>query len=242
MNDAFPPALLLDLDDTILADSLGADACWDAVCHTYAPDAAPYTAAQMRAAIEEYRRWYWGDPVRHRDGRLELDAARAHIVAMALQRLGMPEERAAVLGGQIAADFSAMRDARLQPLPGALEAVDALARQGVRLALLTNGAATAQRRKIERFDLAHHFEVIIVEGEFGCGKPDPRVYQHALATLAIAPTDAWMVGDNLEWDVFAPQRLGISGVWVNPTGSPLPGDRDERPSRTVRALADLLTY
>lgn len=240
MNDAFPPALLLDLDDTILADSLGADACWDAVCDAYAPAAAPYTAAQMRASIEGYRRWYWDDPQRHRDGRMDLDAARAHIVTVALQRVGMDEERAASLGGQIAADFSAMRDARLEPLPGALEAVDALARRGVRLALLTNGAATAQRRKIERFDLARHFEVILVEGEFGCGKPDPRVYQHALATLSIAPSDAWMVGDNLEWDVFAPQRLGISGVWVNPTGRPLPAEGNERPTRTVRALADLL--
>ncbi|HEX8982501.1 MAG TPA: HAD family hydrolase [Ktedonobacterales bacterium] len=240
MNHAFPPALLLDLDDTILADSLGVDACWDAVCHAYAPDVAPFTVAQMRAAIDDYRRWYWDDSARHRDGRLDLDAARAHIVTESLRRVGMPEECAAVLGGQIAADFSAMRDERLAPLPGALETVDALARRGVRLALLTNGAATAQRRKIERFDLARHFEVIIVEGEFGCGKPDPRVYQHALAMLAIAPTDAWMVGDNLEWDVFAPQRLGISGVWVNPTSRPLPDGGTERPTRTVRALADLL--
>lgn len=240
MNDALPPVLLLDLDDTILADSLGANACWEAVCDAYAPDTAPYISAQVRAAIDDYRRWYWDDPQRHRDGRMDLDAARAHIVTVALQRMGMPEERAASLGAQIAADFSAMRDARLEPLPGALEAVDALARRGVRLALLTNGAATAQRKKIDRFDLARHFEVILVEGEFGCGKPDPRVYQHALATLSVAPSDAWMVGDNLEWDVFAPQRLGISGVWVNPTGRPLPDGGYERPYRTIGALAELL--
>lgn len=240
MNDALPPVLLLDLDDTILADSLGANACWEAVCDAYAPDTAPYTSAQVRAAIDDYRRWYWDDPQRHRDGRMDLNAARAHIVTVALQRMGVPEERAASLGAQIAADFSAMRDARLEPLPGALEAVDALARRGVRLALLTNGAATAQRKKIDRFDLARHFEVILVEGEFGCGKPDPRVYQHALATLSVAPSDAWMVGDNLEWDVFAPQRLGISGVWVNPTGRPLPDGGYERPYRTIGALAELL--
>lgn len=240
MNDALPPVLLLDLDDTILADSLGANACWEAVCDAYAPDTAPYTSAQVRAAIDDYRRWYWDDPQRHRDGRMDLDAARAHIVTVALQRMGMPEERAASLGAQIAADFSAMRDARLEPLPGALEAVDALARRGVRLALLTNGAATAQRKKIDRFDLARHFEVILVEGEFGCGKPDPRVYQHALATLSVAPSDAWMVGDNLEWDVFAPQWLSISGVWVNPTGRPLPDGGYERPYRTIGALAELL--
>ena len=85
----------------------------------------------------------------------------------------------------------------------------------MRLALITNGAASAQRRKIELHQLAPYFEVVIVEGEFGLGKPDPRVYQHALAMLQLAPQQVWMVGDNLEWEVAAPQRLGIHGVWMD---------------------------
>ena len=31
-----------------------------------------------------------------------------------------------------------------------------------------------------------------------------------------------MVGDNLEWDVAAPQRLGMSGVWIDARGRGLP--------------------
>lgn len=240
MNGPLPLALLLDLDDTILSDSLNAAACWERVCDAYAAEFAAYSAAQALQAINDYRTWYWSDPQRHREGRLALDAARAHVVSQALCRLGLPEQRAKTLGARIAADFSAMRDASMEPLPGALETVEALRERDVRLALLTNGAAAAQRRKIERFDLARYFEVIVVEGEFGCGKPDPRVYQHALSALGAAPSDVWMAGDNLEWDVLAPQRLGVSGVWVNYDGRALPNDATERPDRIVRTLADLL--
>ena len=37
-----------------------------------------------------------------------------------------------------------------------------------------------QRDKIERHRLAGFFDVIVIEGEFGAGKPDEVVYRHAL--------------------------------------------------------------
>jgi putative hydrolase of the HAD superfamily len=79
---------------------------------------------------------------------------------------------------------------------------------------VTNGAAEVQRAKIERFELAPLFDAIVVEGEFGLGKPEPAVYAHALASLGVAAADAWMVGDNLEWDVLTPRRLGMKGIWI----------------------------
>ncbi len=66
-----------------------------------------------------------------------------------------------------------------------------------------------QRSKINRFGLADLFDLILIEGEVGFGKPDPRVYERALESLGVAAGDTWMVGDNLEWDVAEPQRQGI---------------------------------
>ena len=48
-----------------------------------------------------------------------------------------------------------------------------------------------------------------------------------------------MVGDNLEWDVAAPQKLGMSGVWIDARGRGLPNDSAVKPDYIVRALADL---
>ena len=62
---------------------------------------------------------------------------------------------------------------------------------GVRLALITNGAAAPQRAKVVRFDLTHRFHHIQIEGEHGFGKPEERAYRHALQTLGVAPEDTW---------------------------------------------------
>ena len=55
------------------------------------------------------------------------------------------------------------------------------------LGLVTNGDATQQRDKIERHGLARFFDAIVIEGEFGAGKPDEIVYRHALGELALGP-------------------------------------------------------
>ena len=69
--------------------------------------------------------------------------------------------------------------------PGAHEAIDTLKTLGVKLALVTNGAADTQRAKVERFELAHRFDHIQIEGEHGFGKPEERAYLHAMAALGV---------------------------------------------------------
>jgi len=49
-----------------------------------------------------------------------------------------------------------------------------------------------------------------------------------------------MVGDNLEWEVAAPQRLGMRGIWCDHFGDGLPSAAAVRPDRIVANLAELL--
>ena len=112
------------------------------------------------------------------------------------------------------AAYGARTEADRGPFPGALDALRTFRELGIKLALVTNGAAEVQRAKIERFELAPLFDAIVVEGEFGLGKPEPAVYTHALASLGVSAADAWMVGDNLEWDVVTPRALGMRGIWI----------------------------
>src|SRR5207249_3416864 len=96
--------------------------------------------------------------------------------------------------------------------------------------------ALRQRDKIGRHDLARYFDAILIEGEFGCGKPEARVYREALRRLGVGSEGAWMVGDHLEWDVLAPQRLGLTGVWIDRDGAGLPAEtagRSPAPSRSI---------
>jgi putative hydrolase of the HAD superfamily len=231
-----PAGFLLDLDDTILDDSSNIDRCWRDACTANAGELSGLDLSIVLDTIRNTSRWYWGDPDRHRDGRLELDAARREVVRLALLELGVKN---ATLAARIGDAYGHHRDAGIEPLPDAIDTVRWLKASGCALALLTNGAGPAQRKKIARFGLAEFFDTILVEGEIGFGKPDPRVYQLALSRLGLAPRDAWMAGDNLEWDVAAPQQLGLFTIWIDRQGRGLPPLSSVRPDRVVRSLSEL---
>jgi putative hydrolase of the HAD superfamily len=232
-----PRAVLFDLDDTILMFSAGATRCWRVVCDGFAGRLGTTTSPALQAAIGEYSTWYWSDAERHRRGRLDLAEARRAIVAGAFRRLGVDDP---LLAAEIADAYSARRDELVQPFPDAIAALTELRRRGVRLGLITNGEAQAQRAKIERHRLAGLFDSVLVEGEFGVGKPDERVFRHTLRRLGATPDQAWMVGDHLEWDVDAAQKLGIFGIWLDHAGTGLPTTTAVVPDRVIRSVGELL--
>ena len=233
-----PRAILLDLDDTVLAFSEGADPCWRRICERFALRIEGLSPEELFDAIKESRAWFWGDSDRHRRGRLRLDGARREIVAEAFDRLHID---APALVNEIGDAYALEREDTIRPFSGAVETLRQLRVRGVRLALVTNGAAEIQRRKIDRFGLASLFDCIVIEGEFGVGKPDERVYRYALDQLDTKPEETWMVGDNLEWEVRAPQRLGICGIWLDIAGRGLPQASAIHPDRTIRSITELIT-
>lgn len=229
-------ALLVDLDDTLLDYSGGTDECWLHACEALAGPAGIDPPTLVRA-IADTRRWFWSDPGRHRVERADMLRAWTRITAHALGTLDRADE---ALAAAIAQDFAERRWERMDLFPGVPAALEALRARGVPLALVTNGDASHQRRKIARHDLERFFDVMVIEGEMGVGKPEEVVYRFALSKLGVKPEEAWMVGDNLEWDVAAPQRLGLRGVWVDGPGQGLPKSSDVVPHRIIRAFPELL--
>jgi putative hydrolase of the HAD superfamily len=234
--------MLIDLDDTILSAYNNPAPLWLEVASEFAaslPGIAPETVAQ---AIVASGATFWDDPERHRIWRQQMFPARREVVRLGLETLaaeGAPRIQLEV-SNAIADRFSTLREERYQPFPGAVEALESLQGHGVRLGLITNGSGPSQRAKLARFDLQRYFHHIQIEGEHGFGKPEERAYRHALAQLEVEPHEAWMVGDNLEWEVAAPQRLGIYSVWHDHAGVGLPAGSTVTPDRVIRSLMDLL--
>jgi putative hydrolase of the HAD superfamily len=231
-----PPVIILDLDDTVIDFTGMSEECWRVLCHEEAI-ALGIDGGQLHATLMVERVRFWADPELNRIGRNALLEASRRIVASTLEAHGVAD---LALAQKMAEAYRLRRDALVCLFPESLATLEALRARGHRLAMITNGAAVGQRGKIERFDLARHFDYIQVEGEFGHGKPDERVYRHALEQLAIQPSDAMMVGDDLERDVAGPQRAGIQGVWIDRAGAGLPPDASIRPDRIIAALSDLL--
>lgn len=233
----FPRGVLLDLDDTIVDEGRHMQACWNTTC-ARAGVRLSVPPKRLFAEIEERRDWFWSDAARAKEGRLDLLSATTRIVYEALVELGFEEP--IEIAQEIALEYRTMREERIELFPGAMETLDALRDRGARLALLTNGGAEAQWRKIRRFDLERHFACIVVEGEFGAGKPERKVYEHALTTIGVSPEEAWSVGDSLENDVGGPQALGVFSIWHDHRKQGLPEGSDVKPDRIVHSLRELL--
>src|SRR6266436_4506370 len=235
-----PRAMLIDMDETILSAYSRPEIAWNIVATEFAGELAPLSPQQVAAAITDSARQFWA--AAGAEWRLKLAEARHEVVRGGFATLARAGEAAlgSDLATRLANRFTSYRDEQMFIFPGAHDAIDALKARGVKLALVTNGAAVPQRAKVERFELAHRFDHIQIEGEHGFGKPEERAYLHAMEALGVTAPDTWMIGDNLEWEIAAPQRLGIYAIWMDVHGDGLPTGSTVKPDRIIRSLTELL--
>jgi putative hydrolase of the HAD superfamily len=237
-----PRAILFDMDDTILSAFGDAVTLWERVLEEFAASLGPLNPGDLAVAIESRSRVLWNDPAWNKQWRVRITEARRLVVAGAFAELAaagstVPPPK---VGDLVADRFTTMREAGVSLFPGAHETLDRLKQLGVLLALVTNGAAEPQRAKVTRFALTERFDHLQIEGEHGFGKPEERAYSHAMAALGVRPGETWMVGDNLEWEIAAPQRLGIYAIWHDAYATGLPPDCPICPDRIIRSLPELL--
>jgi putative hydrolase of the HAD superfamily len=231
-----PRALLFDMDDTILRESAGDENLWAELCDAFA-ERAGAEASALHAAVVAAREWFWEDAARERRGRLAMPWARRAVAEQAFVRLGL---RNLAVAHALGDAFTRTRSERMHFFAGARETLALLRERGHRLALVTNGGAESQREKIERFELAPLFDVVLVEGELGFGKPDARVFARALRALDAAPHEALMTGNDLRSDVFGAKRAGVRAVWVDHARAGVPAGAPAQPDRVVSAIAELV--
>jgi FMN phosphatase YigB (HAD superfamily) len=66
-------------------------------------------------------------------------------------------------------------------------------------------------------------------------KPSPALFRQVLATLAVPPPSAVVVGDSLRCDIAGAAAAGLDSVWINPSGSTRPAGAPA-PTFEVRSL------
>lgn len=88
-----------------------------------------------------------------------------------------------------------------------------------RLISVTNGNAD-----VERTPLRGLFNAAFRAEDVGAAKPDPALFEAALALAGVGPEQALHLGDDPLLDVDASRRLGMRAVWVNRRGADWPGE------------------
>ncbi|MDT7517522.1 HAD family hydrolase [Rhodoferax sp. TBRC 17660] len=195
-------AITLDLDDTLwpvwpaihraedlLREWLTAHAPRTAVMY-----ADPHQRQLLRADTEAQ----WADHAH------DLSVLRRESIRLALQRSGDDSTLAEPA-------FEVFFDARMQVelFEDAIPLLDAMAARWPIVAV-SNGNADVHRVGIGRY-----FAASVSARDAGVGKPDPRIFAAACASVGVKAEEVLHIGDDAALDVLGALGVGMQTVWVN---------------------------
>jgi len=223
-------AVIFDLDDTITDFMSAADTAFISAFADIAEEHGVEVDDLHARYMDLFEEFY----TLHLEGHVNLEEFRAYRFSRAFELVGLPVDDSFL---DMTVDFQFYYDHELETFPGACEVLRDL--DGFYpLGLITNGPTDAQWRKINKFDLSEIFEVILISGQLGIAKPDPRIFDVALEGLRVAPEEAIMVGNSLEHDHMGAMNAGVRFVWANHRGMDLPDGWPE-PDHIVGNFAEL---
>lgn len=229
-------AIFFDLDDTLLWDQKSIQEAFVATCKVaeekYGIDHKQFEEAVREAARELYASYetydftqmiginpfegLWGNFLDdHDEFRKMKDIVptyRKDAWTAGLKKMGVDDPE---FGLELAERFPQERRKAPFVYEETFEILDSL-KENYQLLLLTNGSPDLQNTKLEITpELVPYFDQIVISGDFGRGKPDPTIFEHALSRMNLQKDEVIMVGDNLMTDILGANRVGMKSVWIN---------------------------
>lgn len=112
---------------------------------------------------------------------------------------------------------------------------------GYRLGLISNAGDDQDVQQLaHRFDIAQYFDFILTSAACSYRKPHPRIFELALSNWYFLPSEAVMVGDNLDADIRGAKSAGLYGIWLSRRAGPLNGDPlPVQPDARLSTLSEL---
>jgi len=108
----------------------------------------------------------------------------------------------------------------ITPFPDAPEVLKTLS-ASYRLAILSDGYLSVQKRKLEALQIDSYFDPVIFSDEWGRDfwKPHSRPYEECLRRLSLEPATVVYVGDNPNKDFVTARRMMMKTIRVRRPGT-----------------------
>lgn len=123
------------------------------------------------------------------------------------------------------------------PVEGAVRVVTELS-ASFSLGIVSNGFPDVQYRKLKTLSIKNFFGCIVLSGELGIKKPDPRIFWEAASLLCVEPEQCLYVGDAYEADVLGARNARMKVCWFNPRKL-RPPQTDVKPDFEIRSLDEI---
>jgi putative hydrolase of the HAD superfamily len=116
-----------------------------------------------------------------------------------------------------------------------------LEEDGYRLGLISNAGDDQDVQQLaRRFGIDQYFDFILTSAACSYRKPHPRIFELALSNWYFLPTEAVMVGDNLEADVRGAQKAGLYAIWLSRRAGKITGEQlSIQPNASLSSLYEL---
>lgn len=149
----------------------------------------------------------------------------------------LPEEKRRVLPLVLAEMYRGISRFRLRLYPEVRNILDDLAGR-YKLAALSDAQSAWALPEMRALDLERYFDPIIVSGDYGFRKPDPRIFRAALNGLGLEPWDALFVGNDMFRDVYGAKQIDLKTIYFSSNQGRNKSERAE-PDYIIHQFSDL---
>jgi putative hydrolase of the HAD superfamily len=137
---------------------------------------------------------------------------------------------------QIAIDYIDFLPLNNALFEGALELLDYL-KSNYRLHIITNGFAEVQYKKLHNSGISNYFISVTNSEMAGVKKPNPKIFEHAIAQAKTTKDKSIMIGDCIDADVKGALLFGMDAIFFNAQNATAPAE-----IKQVKKLLDLKHY
>ena len=163
---------------------------------------------------------------------IEHNFIRQHRFAMVFRSLGVD---ASAIHADLNAEYLRLLPIKRHLLESARELLEYL-KDRYTMHIITNGFAEIQAIKMDSSEIAHYFTHVITSENANAKKPDPLIFQYALALSGASVEESIMIGDNYEADILGAKSVGLDTVFYNPIGAVV----NDQPTYNIRHWNELL--
>ena len=112
-----------------------------------------------------------------------------------------------------------------------MEFLDEARLRSIPVVLITNLTAQIQFQKLVYLGIDEAFDFVITSEQIGAEKPNPEIFQAAVAKVNCQPDKVWMIGDDLECDMAGSKQALKCVSFLKTNGS--------RPSKASLSKVDV---
>jgi putative hydrolase of the HAD superfamily len=208
-----PDCVILDLDNTIYEYS---------PCHDAGMRAAQtYAHSELKISEKDFSQCF-------KQARLQVknrlkETAASHNRLLYFQRLlellglGSQPRHALALEQAYWQNFLSTS----QLFPEVEEFLDDLRIAGIPIVIITDLTATIQMKKFIYWDLGRFTDYMVTSEESGFEKPNPSIFELALAKIGGIDGEIWMIGDNYQKDIVGAKTAIMATTFLRNTGKVL---------------------